>query len=136
MLTHVEFRSSAFPPYESEEEEINPGIFGKRLAEFLADGLEKRGEPVAGLIAEDWGWMIAIDNPAFALWIGAANYAEYYDGFLCFIEPHKPYVRKFFKKIPAAERVSRLRDNIDAVLKSNPEIREIKWWSHDAFNSP
>jgi hypothetical protein len=37
MLTYVEFRSGNFPPYEGEEQESNPGIFGKRLAEFLQD---------------------------------------------------------------------------------------------------
>jgi hypothetical protein len=33
MKTQVEFRSSKFPPYEGEEEQINPGLWGKRLAE-------------------------------------------------------------------------------------------------------
>ena len=33
MKTQVEFRSDKFPPYEGEEEQINPGLWGKRLAE-------------------------------------------------------------------------------------------------------
>ena len=36
MKIQVEFRSSKFPPYEGEEEQINPGLWGKRLAEYLA----------------------------------------------------------------------------------------------------
>jgi hypothetical protein len=43
MKTHVVFRSNAFPPYDGEEEEINPGRYGKRLAEFLVDGLKQKG---------------------------------------------------------------------------------------------
>ena len=136
MLTHVEFRSNAFPAYQSEEEEINPGRFGKRLAEFLVEGLKERGEHVADLIDDDWGWIIPVANAQFRLWIGVGNYGEYPDGFLCFIEPQKEYVRKFFKKIPTADRVARLRENIDSVLRSSSKIREIKWWSHDEFNSP
>jgi hypothetical protein len=136
MLSHVEFRSDAFPAYESEAEDVNPGRFGKRLAEFLAAGLKERGEPVADLIAEDWGWVIPIKNAAFRLWIGVGNYDEYPDGFLCFIEPHKDYVRKFFKRIPTADRVSQLRENIDSVLRSSSEIRAIRWCSHDEFNYP
>ena len=100
MLSHVELRSNAFPAYESEAEEINPGRFGKRLAEFLIEGLKKRGQPVGDLIAEDWGWEIPIENAEFRLWVGVGNHEEYPDGFMCFIEPHKEYVRKFFKKIP------------------------------------
>ncbi len=50
MLTTVEFRSDRFPAYEGEEEQINPGLWGMRLAEFvrdklLAEGL-KTGEPL------------------------------------------------------------------------------------------
>ncbi len=33
MKTQVEFRSSKFPPYDGEHEQINPGLWGKRLAE-------------------------------------------------------------------------------------------------------
>jgi hypothetical protein len=35
METHVEFRSNRFPPYDGEEEQINPGLYGKRLAGFF-----------------------------------------------------------------------------------------------------
>ena len=31
--TQVEFRSRKFPPYEGEQEQINPGLWGIRLAE-------------------------------------------------------------------------------------------------------
>lgn len=37
MKTHVEFRSDKFSAYEGEEEEINPGIWGKRLVEYLIE---------------------------------------------------------------------------------------------------
>ena len=41
--TPVEFRSSKFPPYEGEEELINPGHWGKRLAEYLVQKLSEKG---------------------------------------------------------------------------------------------
>ena len=34
MKTQVEFRSSKFPLYEGEQEQINHGPWGKRLAEY------------------------------------------------------------------------------------------------------
>ena len=37
MKTQVEFRSAKFPPYEGEEEEINPGLWGRRLTELQPD---------------------------------------------------------------------------------------------------
>ena len=43
MKMQVEFRSSKFPPYEGEEEQINPGLWGKRLAEYLVQKLSEKG---------------------------------------------------------------------------------------------
>jgi len=136
MLTQVEFRSDAFPAYESEAEEVSPGRFGKRLAEFLRDGLKRQGEAVEGIFAEGWGWVVAIANPGYRLWIGVGNYEEYPDGFLCFIEPHEEHVRKLWRKIPTGERVALLQKRVDAVLRQHGGIRDIKWWTYDEFNCP
>lgn len=122
MLTYVEFKSTAFPPYDGESEEINPGRFGKRLAEYLSADLARRGEAVGELFTEDWGWVVPIENAGFDLWIGVGNYEEYPDGFLCFIEPHTEHVRKLIKKIATRERV--------AALQRKSRQR----WTHGQFN--
>ena len=56
MKTQVEFRSSKFPPYEGEQEQINPGLWGKRLAEYFVRKLSEKGIKTEEIIAEDWGW--------------------------------------------------------------------------------
>ena len=43
MRTNVEFRSAKFPPYAPEVEEVNPGMWGRRLAEYLKERLVTRG---------------------------------------------------------------------------------------------
>ena len=53
MKTQVEFRSNEFPPYEGEEEQINPGLWGKRLAEYLVQRLTDKGIKTKEIIAED-----------------------------------------------------------------------------------
>jgi len=136
MKTHVEFRSDRFPAYESEEQEINPGRYGKRVAEFLAAGLHSHGFETEELIAEDWGWIVPIKNDGFKLWIGCGNYEEYPDGFLCFIEPHKPAIRRLFRKISTQSRVEALQRAMDAILSESAGIRDKRWWTHDEFNSP
>ncbi len=136
MLTHVEFRSSAFPPLDSEPEEINPGRLGKRLADFLVSALQAAGESVGEPVAEDWGWVAPLDNADFRLWVGVGNYEEYPDGFLCFIEPSKEYVRRLFKKIPTRNRVEAIQQKLDAALRSHSDVRELKWWAADKFNNP
>ncbi len=135
MKTHVEFRSDLFPAYPGEEEEINPGIWGKRLAEFLSAGLKRHGISAREPIAEDWGWMVPIENESFPLWLGCANYEERSDGFLCFVDPSKPFVRRFLKKIPTEPRVLEVTKALDSLLTSNASIRDIRWWTEHEFNN-
>jgi hypothetical protein len=138
MKNHVEFRSDSFAPYQGEEDEVNPGLFGKRLAEFLVPQLENRGYVVKDLFSEDWGWVISLENAEFPLWIGCGRYEEYPNGFLCFIEPHEPFVKKFlfFGKIDTRPKVDALRQALDEILSSEPSVSDIKWWTHDEFNNP
>ena len=134
MKTHVESRSDAFPPYPREEEEINPGVWGKRLAEFIHNGLKAEGFDVIEPAAEDWGWMVEIRNDAFPLWVGCGNLHGEPDGFLCFIEPSTPFVRKFlFKKVPTENEVTKIRSALEKILSKEHSIKHIRWWSKEEF---
>ena len=134
MKTHVEFRSDSFPPYPGEEEDINPGAWGKRLAEFIHDGLKAQGFDVIEPAAEDWGWIVEVRNCAFPLWIGCGNLDGEPDGFLCFIEPSTPFVRKvLFKKVPTENEVGKVRDALDRILSNEPSITNIRWSTREEF---
>jgi len=136
MQTCVEFRSDKFPAYENEEERINPGRWGKRLAEFLRAGLRVEGFETEEPIAEDWGWVVPIMNQPFPISIDCGRYEEYPDGFACFIQPHKPFVRKLFRKIDTRERVALLQQAMDKVLAEDAGIRAKRWWTYEEFNNP
>jgi hypothetical protein len=131
MRTHVEFISNAFPPYPGEDEEINPGIWGKRLAEFIASKLPGHGIETGEFYSEDWGWEIPIKNEAFPIFIGCGNQTEPGGtNFLCFINPSKPEVRKgLFKKVSTVADVGRVADALDTILRSHPDIKELHWWT-------
>ena len=131
MKTQVEFRSDKFPPYEGEEEQINPDLWGKRLGEYLKEKLIGYGIETGELIAEDWGWEFHVKNKAFKIWIGCGNYAEYPNSYLCFVEPNKPTIRRLFKKIDTTIDVGRVVDALDKILKSDPEITGVRWWDED-----
>jgi hypothetical protein len=135
MKTCVEFRSDRFPAYNGEEQ-VNPGLWGKRLAEFLRDGLRGEGIETEEPMAEDWGWIVPVVNERFQLWIGCGRYQQYPDGFLCFIEPHTPFVRKVLKKIDTRERVGALQRTLDKILREDAGIRAKRWFTHEQFNNP
>jgi hypothetical protein len=98
MKTHVEFRSTAFPAYAGKDAEINPGRWGRRLAEFLRQKLEEENVQTEPIYCEDWGVALPIKNENFPIWIGCGNYEELEDDFLCFIEPSKPSIRRWFRQ--------------------------------------
>ncbi|MBI1300749.1 MAG: hypothetical protein GC137_03730 [Alphaproteobacteria bacterium] len=134
MKTHVEFKSTKFPSFNTEDEGINyaTGIYGKRLAEYLQDKLVAKGIDIADVFAEDWGWMVEIKHDApYPLWIGCNSYNDGSsdDGFLCFIVPDKPYIRRWFKKIDVREDVERISQALDEILNADKEISNIRWWS-------
>jgi hypothetical protein len=132
MRTHVEFRSGKFPPYPGEEAEVNPGLWGKRLAEYLCTQLRARGVMLGEIYAEDWGWEVPVQNDAFPMWIGCGRYQEYPDGYLVFIEPSRPTVRKgLFRRIDTTADVERVAGILDGILRSDSEIREVRWWSEN-----
>lgn len=104
MKTQVAFRSKKFPPYEGEEEQINPGLWGRRLAEYLV-------EKPAGL--------------------GIETHEIHQDGaddeFVCFTDPARPIVRKLFRKVDVTAELTRLVSAMDEILTSDPDVTAIEW---------
>jgi hypothetical protein len=134
--TYVEFRSDLFPPVEGEERTVNPDLWGKRLADFLCEKLRLKGFSTHEPVAEDWGWTVPIVNEQFPLSIECGHYVEYPDGYLCVIEPHEPFVRKFLKKIDTRERVTALQKTLDQVLAETSGIHSKRCWTPEEFNKP
>lgn len=135
MLTHAEFKSDAFPPLDREFEEVNPGRFGKRLADFLSQALSGAGEEVDAPVAEGWGWALPIRNEGFDLWLGVGNVGDLTDQFLCFIEPCREHVWRWFKRVPTQDRVEEVRRKVDDALRQHPGVHDLEWWSERDYNA-
>lgn len=127
MKTQVEFRSSKFPPYEGEEEEINPGLWGKRLAEYLAAKLAERGIQTEGMSMEDWGCYLPIRNESFRLGLCCGHQSGDDDEFLVFTDPSTPKVKRWFRTIDATPQLTRLLEALREILEADPGIREAVW---------
>ena len=133
MKTQVEFRSDKFPPYDGEEEQINPGLWGTRLAEYLARKLAEKGIKATAPIAEDWGWYLPIENEGFRLALCCGHQYGDPDEFLCFTDPATPALRKFFKKIDATAQLAKLTGALREILSSDPDIHDVVW--HDVSDA-
>ena len=66
------------------------------------------------------------------MWVGCGHYQEYPDGYLVFVEPSKPTIRKgLFKKIDTTSDVEKVSGAIDRILKIDADIHDIRWWAED-----
>ena len=127
MKTQVEFRSAKFPPYEGEEERVNPGLWGKRLAEYLVQRLAEWGIKTGEMIAEDWGWYVPVENEGFRLALCCGHQDGDDDEFLVFTDPSAPIIKKLFKKIDATAELTRLTEVLREILSSEAEITDVVW---------
>jgi len=125
--TQVEFRSAKFPPYEGEEERVNPGLWGKRLAEYLVQRLAEWGIKTGEMIAEDWGWYVPVENEGFRLALCCGHQDGDDDEFLVFTDPSAPIIKKLFKKIDATAELARLTEVLQEILSSDAEITDVVW---------
>jgi len=127
MKTFVEFRSSKFPPYEGEEAEINPDMWGKRLAEYMSQKLQERGIKLLEIIAEDWGYYLPIQNEGFRLALCCGHQYGDNDQFIIFTDPQAPKVRKLLRVIDATSQLTKLVNAVKEILENDPGIYEIEW---------
>jgi hypothetical protein len=125
--TQVRFRSTKFPAYEGEQEQVNPGLWGKRLAEYLVLGLKRSGVETEDIIPEDWGWYIRIANANFPLGVGCGHQSGHDDEFLCFTDPPRTTIKRWFKKIDATPQLEKVVSALQAILASDPSIKDIAW---------
>ena len=127
MRTQLTFRSEKFPPDPDEEELVNPGLWGRRLARYLEQALEDRGIATGGIGSEDWGWLVHVENADFPIWIGCGHQNGDADEFLCFLHPDRPWVRRWLRRIETRPVLERLADALESILSSDPKIRELRW---------
>jgi len=127
MKTQIEFRSSKFPPYEGEEEEINPGLWGKRLTEYLASKLAEKGIETEEMAVEDWGCFLPVRNEGFRLALCCEHQNGDDDQFLVFTDPPTPKVKKLFRTIDVTPQLTRVLEALRQILESDSDIREIVW---------
>jgi hypothetical protein len=130
MKTQIEFTSEYFPSYGDESEGVNwdTGLYGKRLAVFLVEKLTAKGVTVSDHFAEDWGWCLEIQHMGnFRMFIGCGALTGGNNEFLCFVEPRKPTIRKWFKTIDVREEVENAVNALYSVLFESSEVQNLRW---------
>jgi hypothetical protein len=127
------FTSHLFAVEPGEDDEVNPGMYGRQLADWLKGQLEGRGYAVEPVIAEDWGRCLMLSRDPFLLWVGCGSIHFHSADIVesteivwhCFPEAEVPFFRRLFGKPDTGPELSRLNEHLRSILEQNPAIKMV-----------
>jgi len=122
----LEFESSAFAVIPGEDEETNPGIFGKALAQWLAEQLRAAGYPAGDVIAEDFGWCVPVESKPHSLYVACASTGERPNQWGVFAFAEGGAMARFLGSDKSAESLAHLFSAVRRCLESTPNIRALR----------
>jgi len=127
MSTHPQFtfHTDFFKPIAGEDEQTNPGRYGKALAEWLAERLRERGVSVEGVFPEDFGWVVVMSRKPFVLWLGCGNTEGNVAEWSVFTGTDIPMLQRLFKRVNPAAEIEKLRRHLAELLPSIPGVTNI-----------
>ncbi len=129
------FKSDLFEVEPGEDDEINPGIYGRQLAKWLKVQLEHRGYTIEPTIKEDWGRCLMCARDPFMLWVGCGNMQNLDEENLlsppptneaivwhCFATAEVPFWKRIFGKPDTSAAVTKLDAALRDLLEHEPRI--------------
>jgi hypothetical protein len=69
----IRFRSALFPIDPAEDEETNPFLYGRALAQWMRQQLGSFGYAPEEVIPEDFGWIVVLSRGNGMLWVACVN---------------------------------------------------------------
>ena len=123
----VTFQTDFFKPISGEDEETNPGRYGKALAQWLAEQLEKRGVTVEGVIPEDFGWVVMLSRKPYMLWLGCGNTDGTTNEWSVFPVAETSMLQRLFKRVDPAPEIEKLKVHLSELLPSIPGVSNVVW---------
>jgi hypothetical protein len=123
---HLICESSAFPPAPGEDDETNPGIYGRALTEWLAEQLRSAGYEVKRLVAEDFGRLIEVAHPGCKLYAAVSSTDDSATEWRVFAFAEFGLLAKLKGSPGGAEAVTKLLTALRSILAQHPEIRSLR----------
>ena len=122
----LEFESAAFPVEAGEDERTNPGIYGKALAQWLAEQLHARGVSAGEVIAEDFGWCVPVESKPHKLYVACASKENRATQWHLYAFVEGGILARLFGKDKSAESLASLYSAVKSILEAGPAIRGLR----------
>ncbi len=123
----VTFHTDFFRPIAGEEEDTNPGCYGKALAQWLAKRLKERGVAVEGVIPEDFGWVVMVYRKPFMLWLGCGNTDGSTTEWRVFPVAETSTLQRLFKRVDPAPELEKIKIHLSELVPSIPGVSNVVW---------
>lgn len=135
-MTQFWFKSDLFDIEPGEDDDINPRIYGRQLANWLKQRLEESGYKVEPVILEDWGRCLMLTRDPFRLWIGCGNVTDLEDDaaaapagtevvWTCFTEAEIPFWKRLFGKPDTGPAIEKLTATLESIFANEPRIQQV-----------
>ncbi len=123
---YIHFKSDSFPIIPGEDEETNPGLFGKSLAEWLSLRLQEKGLALEAIIAEDFGWCVPVPCPPYRAYVACGVSREAGSDWGVFAFAEGGLFSRLIGRDKRAEALSSLYATVRSCLEEAPEIRNLR----------
>lgn len=117
--------TSFFRVDPGEDEHTNPVIYGRAFANWLAEKLKARGEPVQEVLSEDWGWCVMLTRKPFALWVGCSNRAGQTDEWGAFVVAEPNILARLLGRVDTKPAVDRVQKTLLEVMHEIPDAKKV-----------
>jgi hypothetical protein len=119
-----------FKPESGEDQESNPGRYGRAFANWLAERFRARGEPVEQVLGADWGWCVMLRRQPYLLYVGCGNRSERTDEWGAFVEAKPGLWQKLFYRVDDRPVVARVHQVLSEIVREVPQVTKV--WTEDA----
>ena len=123
----VTFQTDFFKRVHGEEEETNPGRYGKALAQWLAENLRERDVAVEDVLHEDFGWVVMVSRKPYVLWLGCGNTDGSTTEWNVFPVVEFSIMQRLFKNKNPTQEIEKLVAHLTELVPSIPNVTNIVW---------
>ena len=120
------FESDAFPIEPDEDASTNPGIFGRALAAFVADGLRDEGLTPRGPTAEDFGWILTLPGSSGSLMFACASDPDSRRLWRAYVAAEGGFVARLLGRDQRAADVATLFARIRGILERSGRVTDLR----------
>jgi len=122
----LEFESTAFKIEPGEDEQTNPGIFGKALAHWMAEQLRARGVGAGEVIPEDFGWCVRIESRPHSLYVVCASADTEINHWRVFGFAEGGLISRLLGQDTSAQSIAMLYKTLKDTLQDSPLIYNLR----------